>query len=294
MADGQPKTVAFLGLGVMGAPMAGHLVKKGHRVTVYNRNPDKAKKWTEVNAGRAAATPREAAQGAEIVLACVGADNDLREVVYGDNGAFAGMAKGAVFVDHTTASADVARELDAAAKAKGLGFVDAPVSGGQAGAVNGQLTVMCGGDEATFKAAEPVLWSYAKAVTLMGSAGMGQLTKMVNQICIAGVVQGLAEGLNFAQRAGLDGEKVLAVISKGAAQSWQMENRGKTMLKSEFEFGFAVDWMRKDLGLCFAEAKRNGALLPLTALVDQFYAHVQQRGGRRWDTSSLIQLLQKM
>ena len=294
MADGQPKTVAFLGLGVMGAPMAGHLVKKGHRVTVYNRNPDKAKKWTEVNAGRAAATPREAAQGAEIVLACVGADNDLREVVYGDNGAFAGMAKGAVFVDHTTASADVARELDAAAKAKGLGFVDAPVSGGQAGAVNGQLTVMCGGDEATFKAAEPVLRSYAKAVTLMGSAGMGQLTKMVNQICIAGVVQGLAEGLNFAQRAGLDGEKVLAVISKGAAQSWQMENRGKTMLKSEFEFGFAVDWMRKDLGLCFAEAKRNGALLPLTALVDQFYAHVQQRGGRRWDTSSLIQLLQKM
>jgi len=294
MADGQPKTVAFLGLGVMGAPMAGHLVKKGHRVTVYNRNPDKAKKWTEVNAGRAAATPSEAAQGAEIVLSCVGADNDLREVVYGDNGAFAGMAKGAVFVDHTTASADVARELDAAAKAKGLGFVDAPVSGGQAGAVNGQLTVMCGGDEATFKAAEPVLWSYAKAVTLMGSAGMGQLTKMVNQICIAGVVQGLAEGLNFAQRAGLDGEKVLAVISKGAAQSWQMENRGKTMLKSEFEFGFAVDWMRKDLGLCFAEAKRNGALLPLTALVDQFYAHVQQRGGRRWDTSSLIQLLQKM
>ena len=294
MADGQPKTLAFLGLGVMGAPMAGHLVKKGHRVTVYNRNPEKAKKWTEANAGRAAATPREAAQGAEIVLACVGADNDLREVVYGDNGAFAGMTKDAIFVDHTTASADVARELDAAAKAKGLGFVDAPVSGGQAGAVNGQLTIMCGGDEATYKTAEPVLWSYAKAVTLMGPAGMGQLTKMVNQICIAGVVQGLAEGLNFAQRAGLDGEKVLAVISKGAAQSWQMENRGKTMLKSEFDFGFAVDWMRKDLGLCIAEAKRNGALLPLTALVDQFYAHVQQRGGRRWDTSSLIQLLQKM
>jgi 3-hydroxyisobutyrate dehydrogenase len=292
--DTRPRTVAFLGLGVMGFPMAGHLVKKGHRVTVYNRSGEKARAWTAANGGTAAATPRAAAEGAELVFACVGADPDLREIAYGENGAFAGMPKGAIFVDHTTASADVARELDVAARAMGLGFLDAPVSGGQAGAVNGQLTVMVGGAEASFRDAEPVIWSYAKNVTLMGAAGMGQLTKMVNQICIAGLVQGLAEGLNFAQRAGLDGERVLQVISKGAAQSWQMDNRGKTMLKGEFEFGFAVDWMRKDLGLCIAEARRNGALLPLTALIDQFYARVQQRGGRRWDTSSLISLLQKI
>ena len=293
-AGDQARNVAFLGLGVMGYPMAGHLAKKGHKVTVYNRNAEKARKWAGEHGGASAATPREAAKSADLVFACVGADKDLRAIAYGDNGAFAGMTKGAIFVDHTTASADVARELDTAAKKAGLSFLDAPVSGGQAGAVNGQLTVMVGGDAATFATAEPVIWSFAKAVTLMGPAGMGQLTKMVNQICIAGIVQGLAEGMNFAQRAGLDGEKVLAVISKGAAQSWQMENRGKTMLKGEFDFGFAVDWMRKDLGLCIAEANRNGALLPLTALVDQFYAHVQQRGGNRWDTSSLIQLLQKI
>jgi 3-hydroxyisobutyrate dehydrogenase-like beta-hydroxyacid dehydrogenase len=293
-AGDQARNVTFLGLGVMGYPMAGHLVKKGHKVTVYNRNAEKARKWAAEHGGRTAPTPREAAKNADIVFACVGADDDLRAVVYGVDGAFTGMKKGAIFVDHTTASANVARELDDAAKKLGLGFLDAPVSGGQAGAVNGQLTVMVGGDAATYATAEPVIWSFAKAVTHMGEAGMGQLTKMVNQICIAGVLQGLAEGLNFAQRAGLDGEKVLAVISKGAAQSWQMENRGKTMLKSEFDFGFAVDWMRKDLGLCMSEAKRNGALLPLTAVVDQFYAHVQQRGGKRWDTSSLIQLLQKI
>ncbi len=289
----EAKNVAFLGLGVMGYPMAGHLVKKGHKVTVYNRNAEKARQWAAEHGGATGATPREAAKDADIVFACVGADKDLRAIAYGDNGAFAGMKKGAIFVDHTTASADVARELDAAAKKLGLGFLDAPVSGGQAGAVNGQLTVMVGGDAATYAKAEAVIWSFAKAVTHMGDAGMGQLTKMVNQICIAGVLQGLAEGMNFAQRAGLDGEKVLSVISKGAAQSWQMENRGKTMLKGEFNFGFAVDWMRKDLGLCLAEANRNGALLPLTALVDQFYSHVQKRGGNRWDTSSLIQLLQK-
>jgi 3-hydroxyisobutyrate dehydrogenase-like beta-hydroxyacid dehydrogenase len=293
-AGDRARNVTFLGLGVMGYPMAGHLVKKGHKVTVYNRNAEKARKWAAEHGGRTAPTPREAAKNADIVFACVGADDDLRAVVYGVDGAFTGMKKGAIFVDHTTASANVARELDDAAKKLGLGFLDAPVSGGQAGAVNGQLTVMVGGDAATYATAEPVIWSFAKAVTHMGEAGMGQLTKMVNQICIAGVLQGLAEGLNFAQRAGLDGEKVLAVISKGAAQSWQMENRGKTMLKSEFDFGFAVDWMRKDLGLCMSEAKRNGALLPLTAVVDQFYAHVQQRGGKRWDTSSLIQLLQKI
>ncbi|MGD9536065.1 MAG: NAD(P)-dependent oxidoreductase [Alphaproteobacteria bacterium] len=293
-AGDQARTVAFLGLGVMGYPMAGHLSKKGHKVTVYNRNAEKAKKWTAEYAGTAAGTPREAAKGAEIVFACVGADKDLRAVVYGDDGAFAGMKKGAIFVDHTTASAGIAREFDEAARGKGLGFLDAPVSGGQAGAVNGQLTVMVGGAEASFATAEPVIWSYAKNVTHMGPAGTGQLTKMVNQICIAGVLQGLAEGLNFAQRAGLDGERVVQVISKGAAQSWQMDNRGKTMLKGEFDFGFAVDWMRKDLGLCLEEANRNKALLPLSALVDQFYAHVQQRGGGRWDTSSLIQLLQKI
>jgi 3-hydroxyisobutyrate dehydrogenase-like beta-hydroxyacid dehydrogenase len=245
--------------------MAGHLTKKGHKVTVYNRNAEKARKWAAEHGGATAVTPREAAEGAEIVFACVGADKDLRAVVYGDDGALAGMKKGAILVDHTTASAGIAREFDQAARAQGLGFLDAPVSGGQAGA----------------------------DVTHMGPAGTGQLTKMVNQICIAGVLQGLAEGLNFAQRAGLDGERVLQVISKGAAQSWQMDNRGKTMLKGEFDFGFAVDWMRKDLGLCIEEGNRNKALLPLSALVDQFYAHVQQRGGSRWDTSSLIHLLQK-
>jgi 3-hydroxyisobutyrate dehydrogenase len=293
-AGDQARAVAFLGLGVMGYPMAGHLTRKGHKVTVYNRNAEKARKWAAEHGGAIAATPREAAKGAEIVFACVGADKDLRAVGYGDDGALAGMKKGAIFVDHTTASAGIAREFDQAAREQGLGFLDAPVSGGQAGAVNGQLTIMVGGTEASFATAEPVIWSYAKNVTHMGPAGTGQLTKMVNQICIAGVLQGLAEGLNFAQRAGLDGERVLQVISKGAAQSWQMDNRGKTMLKGEFDFGFAVDWMRKDLGLCIEEGNRNKALLPLSALVDQFYAHIQQRGGSRWDTSSLIHLLQKI
>ncbi|MBI1777574.1 MAG: NAD(P)-dependent oxidoreductase [Proteobacteria bacterium] len=287
----KPRSLAFLGLGVMGFPMAGHLASAGHRVTVYNRTAAKAKEWVKKYGGKTAATPAAAAKGAEIVLACVGNDDDLRSIVYGENGAFAGMAKGAIFVDHTTASAEVARELEAAAGKKGVGFLDAPVSGGQAGAVNGKLTIMVGGKPATFKNAEAVMAHYARAVTLMGPAGAGQLTKMVNQICIAGVVQGLAEGLNFAARAGLDGKRVVDVISKGAAQSWQMENRGYTMLEGKFEFGFAVNWMRKDLGICIAEANRNGALLPMTALVDQFYNHVQRRGGGRWDTSSLIQLL---
>ncbi|PPR22445.1 MAG: 2-hydroxy-3-oxopropionate reductase [Alphaproteobacteria bacterium MarineAlpha10_Bin1] len=288
------KNVAFVGLGVMGYPMAGHLVKAGHAVTVYNRSQARADKWAGEFSGRVASSPADAAVGAEIVFACVGADDDLREIVYGDAGALAGMSNGAIFVDHTTDSAVVAREVNEAAQKNGLGFLDAPVSGGQAGAENGALTVMVGGSEASFAAAEPVMQCYAKNVTHMGEAGNGQLTKMVNQLCIAGVVQGLAEGINFAQRAGLDGERVLDVISKGAAQSWQMENRGSTMLKGEFEFGFAADWMRKDLGLCFEEAKKNGALLPMAMLVDQFYAHVQQRGGGRWDTSSLIQLLQKI
>src|SRR5258708_5863060 len=285
--------VAFLGLGVMGFPMAGHLVKAGHEVTVYNRTAKKADEWVAKHKGRKAATPAEAAKGAEIVCACVGNDDDLRSVVYGDHGAFAGMGKGAVFVDHTTASADMARELDAEAKKRGFGFLDAPVSGGQAGAENGQLTIMVGGDAATFGKAEPVIKVYAKALTHMGPAGSGQLTKMVNQICIAGLVQGLSEALNFAKRAGLDTDKVLATISKGAAQSWQMENRWKTMAEGKFEFGFAVDWMRKDLGICLAEAKNNKARLPTTALIDQFYAQVQARGGGRWDTSSLIHLLMK-
>ena len=288
------KSVAFLGLGVMGYPMAGHLAAAGHAVTVFNRTGARAKAWVGDHKGTAASTPAEAAKGADIVFACVGADDDLREVVYGDNGAFAGMKKGAIFVDHTTDSATVAREVDQAAKDKGLGFLDAPVSGGQAGAENGLLTVMVGGDDDSFAKAQPVMDAFARNVTHMGPAGNGQLTKMVNQICIAGVVQGLAEALNFAQRAGLDGERVVEVISKGAAQSWQMENRGSTMLKGEFEFGFAVDWMRKDLGLCMDEANRNGALLPMSALVDQFYAHVQSRGGKRWDTSSLIHLLQNI
>ena len=285
------KKVAFLGLGVMGFPMAGHLAKAGHQVTVYNRSAAKAQAWVAEFGGASAATPREAAQGAEIVFCCVGNDDDLRSVVLGEQGALAGMKAGAIFVDHTTASAEVARELYAAAQAKGLHFVDAPVSGGQAGAQNGMLTVMCGGDAAAFDAARPVGLAFSKAFTLMGASGAGQLTKMVNQICIAGLVQGLSEAIAFGQKAGLDIEKVLEVIGKGAAQSWQMDNRGKTMAKDEFNFGFAVDWMRKDLGLVMDEAKRNGARLPVTALVDQFYADVQAMGGQRWDTSSLIKRL---
>ena len=283
--------VAFLGLGVMGFPMAGHLAKAGHEVTVYNRTAAKSQAWVEKHKGRSAATPAEAARGAEFVMSCVGNDNDLRSVIYGDAGAFAGMQKGAVLVDHTTASAEVARELATEAAKRGLGFVDAPVSGGQAGAENGQLGIMVGGDPATYARVEPVIKVYAKAATLIGPAGAGQLTKMVNQICIAGLVQGLSEGMNFAAKAGLDTEKVLSVITAGAAGSWQMSNRAKTMVEGKFNFGFAVDWMRKDLGICLAEAQRNKARLPVTALVDQFYAQVQARGGGRWDTSSLIHLL---
>jgi 3-hydroxyisobutyrate dehydrogenase len=285
--------VAFLGLGVMGFPMAGHLAAAGHEVTVYNRSAAKSAAWVEKHKGKSAPTPAAAAKGAEIICTCVGNDDDLRAVVNGADGAFSGMAKGTVLVDHTTASADVARELAAEATKRGLGFLDAPVSGGQAGAQNGQLTIMVGGDPATFATIEPVIKTYAKALTLMGPVGAGQLTKMVNQICIAGLVQGLAEGFNFAMKAGLDTDKVLAVISKGAAQSWQMENRAPTMVQGKFEFGFAVDWMRKDLGICLAESKRNGARLPVTALVDQFYAQIQSRGGNRWDTSSLMHLLLK-
>ncbi|MCA0243869.1 MAG: NAD(P)-dependent oxidoreductase [Proteobacteria bacterium] len=286
-----PRRVAFLGLGVMGHPMAGHLARAGHRVTVYNRTAAKAEAWVREYGGASAATPREAAQGAEFVFACVGNDDDLRSVVLGEHGAFAGMAKGAVFVDHTTASATVARELHGIAAGQGLAFVDAPVSGGQAGAVNGALTVMCGGDAAPFDAMKPLALNYAKAVTLLGASGAGQLAKMVNQICIAGLVQGLAEAIAFGQRSGLDMKQVLEVIGKGAAQSWQMDNRGKTMVDGRFDFGFAVDWMRKDLGLVLDEARRNGAKLPVTALVDQFYADVQAQGGGRWDTSSLIRRL---
>jgi 3-hydroxyisobutyrate dehydrogenase-like beta-hydroxyacid dehydrogenase len=285
--------VAFIGMGVMGYPMAGHLAAKGHEVTVFNRNRKRADAWVAQHKGKAADTPAKAAAGAAIVFSCVGADNDVRAVTQGGDGAFAGMAKGTIFIDHTTASAEVARELAAEAQAKGVHFLDAPVSGGQAGAENGKLTVMVGGEQAPFDTAKPAMDCYGRAVTLMGPVGAGQLTKMVNQICIAGLVQGLAEGMNFAQRAGLDGELVLDVISKGAAQSWQMENRGKTMLKDKFDFGFAVDWMRKDLGICVAEAKRNGAFLPVTALVDQFYAEVQALGGKRWDTSSLIARLRR-
>jgi 3-hydroxyisobutyrate dehydrogenase len=284
---------AFVGLGVMGFPMAGHLRAKGHEVTVWNRSAGKAQAWRERHGGEVAATPREAAAAAEVVFACVGNDDDLRSVVYGDDGILAGLARDAVFVDHTTASADVAREIDGKAREQGSHFVDAPVSGGQAGAENGALTVMCGGEEAAFARAEPAMRAYGKAVTLMGPAGSGQLTKMVNQICIAGLVQALAEALNFAQRAGLDPELVLATISKGAAQSWQMENRWKTMAQDKFDFGFAVDWMRKDLAICLAEARRNGAALPATALVDQMYRLVQQAGGGRWDTSSLIHNLRE-
>ena len=286
--------LAFLGLGVMGYPMAGHLQKAGHSVTVYNRNAAKSAKWVATYGGASAATPREAAAhdgGADIVMLCVGNDNDVRSVIFGTDGALAGLANGAVLVDHTTASADVAREVYAAASNAGKHFIDAPVSGGQAGAENGKLTVMCGGDQAAFDRVKEVLALYAKAVTLMGASGAGQLTKMVNQICIAGLVQALSEGLAFAQKAGIDAKLVLDVISKGAAQSWQMENRGTTMVDGKFDFGFAVDWMRKDLGICLDEAKRNGARLPVTALVDQFYADVQQMGGARFDTSSLIKRL---
>jgi len=288
-----PQAVSFLGLGVMGHPMAGHLARAGHSVTVYNRTGAKARAWATEYGGRAAATPREAAAGARIVFACVGNDDDLRSVVLGPNGAFAGMAEGAVFVDHTTASAEVARELHAAAAARGLGFIDAPVSGGQAGAVNGLLTVMCGGDAPVFDAIRPVAMAYSRACTRVGPPGAGQLAKMVNQICIAGLVQGLSEAIHFGLSAGLDMKQVLDVIGKGAAQSWQMDNRGKTMVDDAFDFGFAVDWMRKDLGLCLGEARRNGARLPVTALVDQFYGDLQRMGGGRWDTSSLIRRLQK-
>jgi 3-hydroxyisobutyrate dehydrogenase len=288
-----PHKVAFLGMGVMGYPMAGHLARAGHHVTVYNRSAAKAQAWVAEYGGASAATPREAAAGAQIVFACVGNDDDLRSVVLGPDGAFAGMSKGALFVDHTTASAEVARELYATAKAAGLDFVDAPVSGGQAGAVNGLLTVMCGGEPAAFERAKPVGMAFSRAFTLIGSPGAGQLAKMVNQICIASLVQGLSEGVSFGIAAGLDMKLVLDVIGKGAAQSWQMDNRGKTMVDDKFDFGFAVDWMRKDLGLCLDEAKRNGAPLPATALVDQFYGDVQRLGGGRWDTSSLIRRLRK-
>jgi 3-hydroxyisobutyrate dehydrogenase-like beta-hydroxyacid dehydrogenase len=283
--------LAFLGLGVMGYPMAGHLSRAGHEVTVFNRTAPKAAKWTEAFGGTSAATPAAAVRGAEIALMCVGNDDDVRAVITGNDGALAGMSAGTILVDHTTASAHVAREMHAAAAAKGIAFLDAPVSGGQAGAENGKLTIMVGGEAPIFARAEAVLATYARAVTLMGASGSGQLTKMVNQICIAGLVQALSEGINFAARAGLDPARVLDVISKGAAQSWQMENRGKTMIDDKFDFGFAVDWMRKDLAICLAEARANGAALPGTALVDQFYARVQARGGGRWDTSSLIRLL---
>ena len=286
-----PQSVAFLGLGVMGHPMAGHLARAGHRVTVYNRTAAKADDWVREFGGRSAPTPREAAAGAAIVFACVGNDADLRSVTLGDDGALSGMQPGAVFVDHTTASADIARELAAAAAARGLGFVDAPVSGGNLGAVNGALTVMCGGAPEAFARIQPVAMAYSKAVTLLGPAGSGQLAKMVNQIAIAGLVQGLSEAIAFGQKAGLDMKAVLGVIGKGAAQSWQMDNRGPTMIEDRFDFGFAVDWMRKDLALCLAEAQRNGARLPVTALVDQFYADVQAMDGRRLDTSSLIRRL---
>jgi len=285
------RKIAFLGLGVMGHPMAGHLARAGHSVTVFNRTAAKAQRWAGEYGGRAAPTPREAAAGADFAFACVGNDDDLRSVVLGEQGAFAGMKPGAVFVDHTTASAAVARELSAVAKAKGLSFIDAPVSGGQAGAVNGMLTVMCGGEQAAFDTMRPAAMAFSRAVTLVGASGAGQLAKMVNQVCIAGLVQGLSEGIAFGQKAGLDMKLVLEVIGKGAAQSWQLDNRGSTMVDDKFDFGFAVDWMRKDLGLVLDEGRRNGAHLPVTALVDQFYGDVQAMGGRRWDTSSLIKRL---
>lgn len=284
---------AFLGLGVMGYPMARHLQAKGHEVTVYNRTTAKAEKWVSEHGGNLAKTPAEAAEGQDIVFACVGNDNDLREVTLGDNGAFKSLKEGAIFVDHTTASAGIARELHAAATAAGFSFLDAPVSGGQAGAENGQLTVMVGGDQPVFDAAQPTIMSFAKAARLLGPSGAGQLAKMMNQICIAGVVQGLAEAIHFGKQSGMDIEAVIDVISKGAAQSWQMENRYKTMNAGKFDFGFAVDWMRKDLGIVLEEARANGAKLPLTALVDQFYAEVQAMGGRRWDTSSLLARLER-
>jgi 3-hydroxyisobutyrate dehydrogenase-like beta-hydroxyacid dehydrogenase len=285
-------SVAFLGLGVMGAPMARHLAAAGHQVTVYNRTPAKALAWVALYGHRAAPTPKEAAEGAEFVFMCVGNDNDVRDVVYGADGALAGAGAGAVLVDHTTASSEVARELAEACAEFGVGFVDAPVSGGQAGAESGQLTIMCGADdEAFYHLAQPVMTAYGKASALMGQAGAGQKTKMVNQILIAGIVQGLSEGLHFAMRAGLDPDQVIEVVRYGAAQSWQLENRGKTMVRGEFDFGFAVEWMRKDLAIVLDEAHRNGARLPVTALIDQFYGQVIARGGRRWDTSSLIQLL---
>lgn len=284
--------VAFLGLGVMGFPMARHLAAHGHEVTVYNRTASKAEAWVAAHGGRSGGTPAAAALGNDIVFCCVGNDDDLRAVTVGPDGAFGSMVAGTIFVDHTTASANVARELAAVAAERGIGFLDAPVSGGQAGAEGGALTVMCGGDPQVFANAQPVIASFAKAVTLLGSSGAGQLTKMVNQICIAGIVQGLAEAVNFAQKAGLDPDLVVETIGKGAAQSWQMDNRARTMAKGEFEFGFAVEWMRKDLGIVLDEADANGARVPLTALVDQFFKQVQDRGGRRWDTSSLIHLLQ--
>lgn len=287
--------VAFLGLGVMGFPMAGHLVKKGgHEVTVYNRTAAKAKEWADKFGGKTAATPKAAAEGQDFVMCCVGNDNDLRSVTIGADGAFAGIKKGATFVDHTTASAEVARELDAAATKVGFKFVDAPVSGGQAGAENGVLTVMCGGAQDAYSGAEPIITgAYARMCKLLGPAGSGQLTKMVNQICIAGLVQGLSEGIHFAQKSGLDVAAVIETISKGAAQSWQMENRYKTMNDGKYDFGFAVEWMRKDLSISLAEARRNGANLPVTALVDQFYAEVEKMGGKRWDTSSLLARLNR-
>jgi 3-hydroxyisobutyrate dehydrogenase len=284
---------AFLGLGVMGYPMARHLKANGHEVTVYNRTDAKAEKWVAENGGRAAATPHEASKGQDIVFACVGNDDDLRQVTLGPDGAFQAMGKGTVFVDHTTASASIARELHAAASAVGFAFLDAPVSGGQAGAENGKLTVMVGGDAEPYARAEPVIASYAKACRLLGPVGSGQLAKMMNQVCIAGIVQGLAEAVHFGKAAGLDVAAVIDVISKGAAQSWQMENRYKTMLEGKYDFGFAVDWMRKDLGIVLDEARRNGSQMPLTALVDQFYAEVQAMGGRRWDTSSLLARLER-
>jgi 3-hydroxyisobutyrate dehydrogenase len=288
------RRVAFLGLGVMGHPMAGHLARAGHQVTVYNRTAAKAAAWVAEYGGAHAATPAAAAAGAEFVFACVGNDEDLRAVTTGADGAFAGMQPGAVFVDHTTASAEVARELAAVAAARGLGFVDAPVSGGQAGAVNGLLTVMCGGTAEAFDAMKPVAMAFARAVTRVGDSGAGQLAKMVNQVAIAGLVQALSEAIAFGSKAGLDMPLVLDVIGKGAAQSWQMDNRGKTMVDDRFDFGFAVDWMRKDLGLVLDEARRNGAKLPVTALVDQFYADVQAMGGGRWDTSSLFKRLRAL
>ena len=286
--------LAFLGLGVMGYPMAGHLAAKGHDVTVYNRTAAKAEAWVKQHGGAIATTPRAAAEGADFVMACVGNDDDLRSVCTGSDGAFAGMAKGAIFVDHTTVSAAVTREMFAAAEALGIGFIDAPVSGGQAGAENGVLSVMCGGVQAQFDAAEPVIAAYARICRRIGDSGAGQLTKMCNQIAIAGLVQGLSEALHFAEKAGLDGEAVVEVISQGAAGSWQMSNRYKTMVADQFDFGFAVDWMRKDLGICLSTADENGASLPVTALVDQFYKDVQKLGGGRWDTSSLIKRLRAM